>query len=74
MIYCFRFQPLKDKPDEKPVFDANSEAYQNHSKIELDKDNVKFLWNNGKQPKIGRRGNLACEAINDLINRYIYMK
>lgn len=63
---------LRDKPNQKPVFDWSRKEVQAHYQIETKPENCQYLFNAGLAPPIVRIGNLSVEAVNAQIKMYVY--
>ena len=67
----YRYQALCDKPKNQPVFNAQSDEYKKHVKIECDYENCSYLYNNGFAPPLIHCGNLGVEQVNSMIKMYV---
>ena len=70
IIKIYRFQPLEEKPRQKPVIHMQNTEIKKHFGIETSAKNVKFLYANGRMKKSIRPGNLGAEAANQYLNSY----
>jgi len=69
LILIYRFEPLTDKNDGKPVFIEDSKGYKDRARIEMNDKHMKLMWANGLTPLGTRPGNLSVEWCNAEIKR-----